>query len=83
MTREGAGRYDNLHGDEDEIAASRPMRVSSCDECGSTDGCMCSVRRKRICCMCGADPCESPGACRAQARAENEERDEPRPETED
>ena len=26
------------------IAASRPERVSSCSECGSTDGCMCSVR---------------------------------------
>ena len=41
---EGSGRYDHLHGDEDEIAASRPERVSSCSECGSTDGCMCSVR---------------------------------------
>jgi hypothetical protein len=97
MTREGAGRYDHLHGDEDEIAAARVERVSSCDECGSTDGCLCSVREAREkeweqahprktgypCSLCGASPCESPTACRAQARAENEDRDEPRPDTED
>ena len=34
------------------------------------------ARVRRICSMCGADPCESPGWCRAQARAENEERDD-------
>ena len=42
---EGSGRYDHLHGDEDEIAASRVERVSSCHECGSTDGCLCDYRR--------------------------------------
>ena len=67
-------RYDSLHGDEDEIAASRPSRVSVCHECGSPDGCMCAIRRsKRPCMICGAIPCESPSACRAQARAEAEE----------
>ena len=71
------GRYDNLHGDEDEIAASRPERpASSCPECGSTDGCLCRVEtgrlRNRICSICGAMPCESPSACRSQARREND-----------
>ena len=70
---EGSGRYDNLHGDEDEIPVRE--RVSTCHECGSTDGCLCGVRRRRICCMCGADPCESPSACRSQARQENDEPD--------
>ena len=30
----------------------------------------------RPCCMCGAAPCESPDACRSQARAENEPPDD-------
>ena len=42
--KEGSGRYDNLHGDEDEIRP-RHEHVSSCPECGSTDGCMCSIRK--------------------------------------
>ena len=100
---EGSGRYDRLHGDEDEIAASRAGRhehVSGCPECGSTDGCLCgrqafqgaashiesasscskcgSMRKKgHPCSLCGADPCESPVACRAQAAREAD--DEPAP----
>jgi hypothetical protein len=60
---EGAGRYDHLHGDEDEIEASRPERVSSCHECGSTDGCLCGHRHRRIasCDVPDAGPVDNPG----------------------
>ena len=68
---EGSGRYDRLHGDEDEATVRE--RVSTCHECGSTDGCLCGYRRKgHPCSLCGCDPCESPSACRSQARFEDD-----------
>jgi hypothetical protein len=71
---EGSGRYDHLHGDEDEIAG-RTEHVSSCHECGSTDGCLCGVEDSDLastCSMCGETPCGAPLSCRSQARQENE-----------
>ena len=40
---------------------------------GSTDGCLCGCRRNgHPCSLCGCDPCESPSACRSQARFEDD-----------
>ena len=43
FTQDDTGRYDNLHGDEDENPGRE--RVSTCHECGSTDGCLCGLRK--------------------------------------
>lgn len=68
---EGSGRYDNGEELED---------TGACPNCGyqkkNTRACICGFGSFRgtvaVCNLCGADPCESPSACRSQARFENE-----------
>lgn len=47
----------------------------TCPECGAGFQVLSFRKTGRPCCICGADPCEAPGACQAQARYENEDHD--------
>ncbi len=42
---ENSGRYDHLHGDEDQFVPRE--HVSACHECGSTDGCLCAEHARQ------------------------------------
>lgn len=72
--RRYAGRYNHLHGGGCRVLRPEREQVIAAGAMPAIVQALAERRRGRrrnVCNICGGNPCESPSACRAQARYED------------